>query len=239
MHVVPVERDDTGSWRHRTADQFDQSRLSGPGRPDHRGQCSGLGGKRHVLQQLSAIDGQRQPLCGEPTDAGCDGLGHQRVTSGEQVGVANRDDVAVTQPCRGDQRAVDESPVAAVVVADFQTGRTGHQHRVHAGCQRVLDDDVVGFRASDGCRALLGHRPRRDRWIGPARLRLRPRPRRGGGAAGRNIVVFELSPGGWSVLLARGAGAATRNINCGPRGLPRETLRRSRIGITLAREPET
>ena len=57
----------------------------------------------------------------------------------------------------------------------------------------------------------------------------------GGGLTGRNMVVFGLRPGPSSgtVRGLRGpedvADAATRNVNCGPRGLPSVMLKRSRM----------
>ncbi len=170
VHVVPVEGDHTGAARHRTANQLDQRGFSGAGRPDHRGQRPRFRGEGHILQQLAPVDGQRQPVGGEPAGAGRRGLRHQGVAGREQVGVADRDDVAVAQHRARDQGAVDECAVAAVVVADLQTGRAGYQHRVHAGGQRVVDDDGVGLGATDRHRTRRSSRPRQDR---SPRLRLR------------------------------------------------------------------
>ena len=217
VHVVPVEGDHTGAARHRTANQLDQRGFSGAGRPDHRGQCPRFRGEGHILQQLAPVDGQRQPMGGEPAGARRRGLRHQGVAGREQVGIADGDDVAVAQHRPRDQGAVDESAVAAVVVADLQTGRAGYQHRVHAGGQRVVDDDGVGLGATDRHQTRRSSRPRRGRTrrlslagradpvgsdgtavpVGRTGGRVCARVG-GGGVTGRNAVVFGLAPTGSS-----------------------------------------
>ena len=237
VDVVAVERDQARTAWHRAADQLDQRGFPGAGGSDHGGQRPRFRGEGHVLQQLATVDRQRQPVRGQSAGASRRGLGDQGVAGGEQVGVADRDDVAVAQLRAGDQRPVDESAVAAVVVANLQAGRSGREHRVHAGSECVLDDDVVALGAADRRRALGTHRGRPARQAVPTPGAAAETAAATGaagrwavvGAAGRNICVAGLPP----PVGEPDAGAATRKVNSGPRGPPNATVRRSRMGITV------
>ena len=177
------------------------------------------------------------------------GLGHQGVAGREQVGVADRDDVAVAQHRAGDQGAVDEGAVAAVVVADLQAGRRGHAApRARGRPARPRRRRCWSWRARSSPRPLNAG----SAWPSPtgrrgpvgsaaaavpwANRRSRRWSRAGAGARSAGTSRFGARRSrriGCGVRLfedCRVVDGATRNVSCGPCGLPSATLRRSRIG---------
>ena len=160
VDVVALEADRAGGGVGEAGDLAGQGRLARAGRSDDRGQRSGAGGERDVLQQrLVALD---RP--GEPANVQSAGSGgrrrlgppRQRGAVEDQVDVADGDHIARIEQGRVHPVAVDEGAVDGPVVGELGPARGRDQGGVMARGQHVGDDDVVVGGPPDGQRSRWG-----------------------------------------------------------------------------------
>ena len=136
VDVVALEGDGAARRMGVTGDQPRQGGFTRTGWADDRGQGTGPGGQRDVIQQrLVVLDGPRHAAYIKTTRTRR-GLGpiapHQGSAGEDQVDVADGDDVAVGEKRRLHPVAVDECPVDRPVVGDLGSTRGRDQGGVMA-----------------------------------------------------------------------------------------------------------